>query len=61
MIKFTVMTDYDKILKLRGISKTAQHSVERNVRACYPKKSEKEIEEISLKIIMENLDNCKGE
>jgi lauroyl/myristoyl acyltransferase len=52
-------TKEEKILRLRGIDKKAAHSVERNVRACYPQKTEKEIEDLTLKIIQENIENCK--
>lgn len=51
-------TDIEKISKLRGISKEVINSVDRNIRACYPQKTEKEIESMVIKNIMNNLDSC---
>lgn len=52
-------TNIEKISKLRGISKEVINSVDRNIRACYPQKTEKEIESMVIKNIMNNLDSCR--
>lgn len=49
----------EKLDELRGISKQTYHSIDRNIRACYPNKSEKEIEQMVIKNIKDNLDSCK--
>lgn len=51
--------DLEKLAKLRGISKNTLHSLDRNIRACYPKKSEKEIKQMVAKTLINNLASCR--
>lgn len=45
-------------IKLRKIDLTAAESVERNIRACYPKLSENEIEHMVIHNLNCNLETC---
>lgn len=52
-------SDLEKIIRLRGIDREAVHSIDRNIRACYPNKTESEIEQLTIKNLIDNLSNCK--
>lgn len=51
-------TDLEKLTRLRGISRDAVHSIDRNLRAVYPNKTEAELEQMTITTIKNNLESC---
>lgn len=52
-------SDLEKIARLRGVSKITLNSLDRNIRACYPKYTEEQLQEIIKRTLLNNLDSCK--
>lgn len=50
----------DQFIELRHIDKMSVSSVERNIRACYPQLPENKLEQMVIRNLSANLENCTG-